>query len=266
VKILFIGTSSGAGKTTIAAMFCRYLKKNGVSVVPFKASNLSSGAYTMKDGKKIGKGQAFQALLSGLEPVADMNPILIVPSEGGLRTMVNGVSAEKGYDRDELLSIALEAFDRLAGKYDAVVCEGSGSPSELNLMERDIANMRLARERGIPVVLIGDIERGGVFAGLYGTWRLMKEKDRSLIRGFIINRFRGDPSILSKGTDRITELTGMGFLGVMPLLDVNFPEEDSLSKSGRNGNQDQYIRDMDEFLKVAEGVLDLKEIRRIAEG
>jgi len=266
MKILFLGTSSGAGKTTIAAMFCRYLKKNGVRVVPFKSSNLSSNAYVTKDGRKIGKGQAFQAILSGLEPVADMNPVLIVPSDGGLQTIVNGHPAEKTYGRDELLSIALEAFDRLAANYEAVVCEGSGSPAELNLMERDIANMRLAGERSIPVVLVGDIERGGVFAGLYGTWKLIPEKDRGLMRGFIINRFRGDPSLLSKGTDRITELTGMKYLGVMPLMDVNFPEEDSLSKSGRNATQDQYIQDMDEFLKVAEDALDLKEIRRIAEG
>ena len=265
MKILFVGTSSGAGKTTMAAMFCRYLKKHDVRVAPFKASNLSSDAYITKDGKKIGKGQAFQALLSGVEPVTDMNPILIVPSDGGLNTMVNGVPA-KGCERDELLSIALGSFDRLAGNYEAVVCEGSGSPAELNLMERDIANMRLARERGIPAVLVGDIERGGVFAGLYGTWRLLCENDRSLIKGFIINRFRGDPSILSKGTDRITELTGMKFLGVMPLLDVSFPEEDSLSKSVRKADRDRYISDMDEFLKVAEDALDLEEMRRIAEG
>jgi adenosylcobyric acid synthase len=266
MKILFVGTSSGAGKTTIAAMFCRYLNRNGVRAAPFKASNLSSNAHITKDGSMIGKGQAFQALLSGLEPSADMNPILIRPSPSGMRTIVNGVPAERRYGTEELVKIATDAFDRLASGYEAVVCEGSGSPAELNLMERDIANMRLAREREIPVVLVGDIERGGVFAGIYGTWKLIGGKDRGLMKGFMINRFRGDPSILRKGTDRITELTGMRFLGVMPLLDVGFPEEDRLSKNGRDDDDIRQVMEMDGFLDIAEDVLDLKELRRIAEG
>lgn len=276
MKLLFIGTSSGAGKTMITAMFCRYLRKNGINVTPFKASNLSLNSYATKDGKEIGMGQAFQALASGLEPEADMNPVLLKPSgDGRMQLIVNGTPYRDSTQREPcdtqyLLSNALNAYDRLSKRYEAVVAEGSGSPAEINLVERDIANMRLAKERDIPVILIGDIERGGVFAGLYGTWKLIDEKDRHLIKGFIINRFRGDASILKSGTDKIEEMTGMKFLGVMPLADLRFPDEDSLSPSkGRLNGTDvktAYLENIDEFLSIAEEHLDLDPIIKIAKG
>ena len=262
MKIIFLGTSSGVGKTAIAAMFCRYLRKRNVNVVPFKALNLSSSSYVTKDSE-IGIGQALQAAASDLEPMTDMNPVLLKYSNNGIKTLAHGkiVSVD---DRKELLNIALESYDKLSEKYEAVVAEGSGSPAEINLSKKDIANIGLARERNIPAVLIGDIERGGVFAGLYGTWKLIDKNDRHLLKGFMINRFRGDPTILKKGTDKITELTGMKFLGVMPLIDIRLPEEDALSfKDDRMGEMKDYLNGLDEFVSSAEENLDLDSIVKL---
>lgn len=273
MKVLFLGTSSGAGKTTIAAMFCRYLKNRGVRVAPFKASNLSLNSFATADGREIGRGQAFQALACGIPPTSDMNPVLLKPSGSGIQVILDGKPykdiGKGGSGRETFIENALEAYDRLCSEFEAVVCEGSGSPAEINLRDRDIANMTLARERSIPAVLIGDIDRGGVFAGLYGTWKLIPEEDRHLLRGFIINRFRGDPSILRSGIDRMTELTGMEYLGVMPMTDLRFPDEDSLSisrgKLEGDDIQNAYLMNLDEFLSVAEDNLLLENIVRIAE-
>lgn len=270
MKIHFMGTSSGAGKTVMSAMFCRCLVRRGISVAPFKASNLSLNSFATPDGKEIGMGQAFQALACGVEPDSDMNPVLIKPSGTGMQLIVNGMPTGplKRPGHNELMEIALEAFDRISLKYECVVCEGSGSPAELNMMDREIANIRLARERNIPAVLVGDIDRGGVFAGLYGTWKLIPEKDRHIIKGFIINRFRGDASILKAGTDRIEELTGMRFLGTMPLEDLKFPDEDSLNIStGRlNGTdvRDAYLKNIDALADSAETHLDIDGMIDIA--
>lgn len=271
MKILFLGTSSGAGKTTIAAMYCRYLSKNGISVAPFKASNLSFSSYKTEDGE-IGIGQAFQALASGIRPEVDMNPILLKPLGGGkLQLILNGIPQNIDSNKDPLdvqmaTVEACKAFDRLYEKYEAVICEGSGSPAEINLRDRDIANIGMMRERNIPAVLIGDIERGGVFAALYGTWKLIPEGQRHLLKGFIINRFRGDMSILKSGITRIEELTGMKCLGVLPYVDLAFPEEDSLSISSKHKSDDEYIKNLDSMIDGAkESKFDFKTLRKIAE-
>jgi len=261
LRIIFLGTSSGVGKTAMSAMFCRYLRKLNVNVVPFKASNLSSSSYLTKDGE-IGTGQALQAIAADLEPITDMNPILLKYSEDCVKTLVHGKPVSDN-DRN-LLNIVLESYDGLAKNYEAVVAEGSGSAAEINLRKNDIANIGFARERDVPAVLIGDIERGGVFAGLYGTWKLIDEKDRHLLKGFIINRFRGDSAILKKGTDRITELTGMKFLGVMPLIDICLPEEDILSsKDSKKSKMKDYMDDLDKLVQIAEKNLNLDLIVEI---
>ena len=260
-RILVLGTSSGAGKTTFCAMLCRYLARNGLDPVPFKGLNLSLNSYATSDGGEIGIGQAFQAWSSGLEPETDMNPVLLKPSGGGVTQLVlNGrpsqdVSATAPMDRMAALEEAAKAFKRLAGRHRFVVCEGSGSPVELNIMDGDVANVGLMRKLGVPSVLVGDIERGGVFAAIYGTWRLLPDDVRPLLKGFVINRFRGDASILDDGIRRVEELTGMRCLGVLPYMDLRFPEEDSLSdSSGRLEGGDvrsAFMANVDEMTDAA---------------
>ncbi|MDR0509180.1 MAG: cobyric acid synthase [Candidatus Methanoplasma sp.] len=274
MKVIFLGTSSGAGKTTVAALYCRYLYKKGVNVAPFKASNLSISSFITKDGREIGMGQAFQAWVSGVEPSNDMNPVLLKPSGNGtIQLIVNGesqnISDADPMNRKAVMRKACEAFDRLSSKHDAVVCEGSGSPVELNLLEKDLANTGIMRERRIPAILVGDIERGGAFAALYGTWLLMPEDVRPLLKGFIINRFRGDPSILGGAVEKIKELTGMEFIGTIPYAYLRFPEEDSLSTTGGKLEgptlTDAFINNADSLLEIAEEYgLDLKKIEDIS--
>ena len=274
MKVMFLGTSSAAGKTTLVALYCRYLTKKGLKVTPFKASNLSLNSYVTEDGKEIGMGQAFQAWASSREPTADMNPILLKPSgKGVIQVVVHGkpyadMSPGCPVDTDELVAFATSSFDRLHENNDAVICEGSGSPVEINLAKRDIANMRMVKERDIPAVLVGDIERGGVFAAIYGTWKLIPEEDRHLLKGFIINRFRGDASILKSGIDRIEELTGMKCLGIVPYLNVRFPEEDTMSSSsGRlEGDTvlDAYMRNLDELIESVKDTFDFELLNDIA--
>lgn len=274
MKVMFLGTSSAAGKTTLVALYCRYLTKKGMRVSPFKASNLSLNSYVTDDGREIGMGQAFQAWASSREPEADMNPILLKPAgKGVIQVIVNGkpyadMSPGCPVDTDELVGFATKSFDRLAKDNEAVICEGSGSPVEINLARRDIANMRMVKERDIPAVLIGDIERGGVFAAIYGTWRLVPEEDRHYLKGFIINRFRGDDSILKSGIDRIEELTGMKCLGIVPYLNVRFPEEDTMSStSGKlEGDSvlDAYMNNLDELIDAIKDKFDFELLDKIA--
>ncbi len=277
MRVLVLGTSSGAGKTTICAMICRYLSKNGHRPAPFKGSNLSLNSIATEDGGEIGMGQAFQAWSAGIAPETDMNPVLMKPSGNGvMQLIVNGrplmdVSGSKTTDHGFLMREVHSAYDRLASKHDAMVCEGSGSPVELNIMDRDIANVGLMRELGIPTIIVGDIERGGVFAALYGTWRLIPDDLKHLVKGYVINRFRGEASILKDGIDRINELTGMECLGVLPYENLRFPEEDSLSSSeGRLEGSDArtaFMDNMDEMLADAEKAgFDFEALKRIMAG
>ncbi len=274
MKLMFLGTSSNAGKTLLSAVFCRYLTSKGVDTVPFKGSNLSLNSVATRDGKEIGIGQAFQAMACLKEPTGDMNPVLLKPSgKGVVQVITNGkpyanISPGCSPDTDELVRIACDSFDRLSETSEAVICEGSGSPVELNIKHRDVANLRMVRERDIPAVLVGDIERGGVFAALYGTWLLMTPEERKFMKGFIINRFRGEPSILKSGIDRIEELTGMKCLGVVPYLDLRFPEEDSMSsKRGKLVGEDvrqAFNRNLDEMISAIKDDIDFEEMERIA--
>ena len=274
MKLMFLGTSSNAGKTLLSAVFCRYLSSKGIDTVPFKGSNLSLNSVATKDGKEIGIGQAFQAMACLKEPTGDMNPVLLKPSgKGVVQVITNGrpyanISPGCAPDTEELVKIACKSFDRLSDAHEAVICEGSGSPVELNLKNRDVANLRMVRERNIPAVLVGDIERGGVFAALYGTWLLMTPEERKFMKGFIINRFRGEPSILKSGVDRIESLTGMKCLGIVPYLDLRFPEEDSMSsKRGKLVGDDvrqAFNRNLDEMISSIKDDLDFEEMERIA--
>ncbi|HJJ29924.1 MAG TPA: cobyric acid synthase [Methanocorpusculum sp.] len=229
-KTLMIqGTASNVGKTTLTAGLCRILAQDGHRVAPFKPQNLSSTAFVTRSGDKIGIGQAIQAEAAGIEPDGRMNPVLVKPCKGGTEICIRGkqIPGIKKYgEMVQLMPEVLSAFRSLEKEYDIIVIEGAGAAAELNLMDRDIANMGFAKEINAPVIIVGDIERGGVFASLYGTFGLFDEAAKNLVRGFIINRLSGDAKHLGIGPARLTELTGVPVLGVVPKLDIHLQEED----------------------------------------
>ena len=218
--LLVAGTTSDAGKSVLTAGLCRWLARQGVRVAPFKAQNMSLNSFVTPDGAEIGRAQAMQAAAAGIEPDARMNPVLLKPgSDTRTHVIVLGQprdevsAAEYRTHAQDLLKIALDSLDGLRAEYDVVICEGAGSPAEINLRDTDIANMGLARAAGLPVVVVGDIDRGGVFAALYGTLALLGPADQALVSGFIINKFRGDPGLLAPGLGMLTGLTGRARAG-----------------------------------------------------
>jgi adenosylcobyric acid synthase len=235
--VLVAGTSSDAGKSTLVAGLCRYLRNQGIRVAPFKAQNMSLNSFVTADGAEIARSQVMQAAASGIEPTADMNPILLKPgSDRRSQVIVRGHAITEADALDyrhlarDLKQIALESLERLRARYDVVICEGAGSPAEINLRATDIANMGLARAANLPVVLVGDIDRGGVFASMYGTLALLDPEDQALISGFVINKFRGAPELLESGLTMLTQRTGRPFYGVLPwTAGLNLDAEDSLA-------------------------------------
>lgn len=235
--LLVAGASSDAGKSLVTAGICRWLARQGVRVAPFKAQNMSNNAVVTPEGGEIGRAQALQAEACGLPPSVRFNPVLLKPgSDRRSHLVVRGhaageVSALSYRDvKPRLLSIVLGTLTGLRRDYDVVICEGAGSPTEINLRTTDIANMGLARPAGLPTIVVGDIDRGGVFASLFGTLALLSAADQELISGFVINKFRGDPALLAPGVDRLTELTGRPVLGTLPWVDgLWLDAEDSLS-------------------------------------
>ncbi len=235
--ILVAGTSSDAGKSVITAGLCRALARRGLRVAPFKAQNMSNNSMVCADGGEIGRAQYLQAQAAGIPATTAMNPVLLKPgSDRQAFVVVRGRPAgvlEAGQyaaGRAQLASAAFAAYAELADDYDLVVCEGAGSPAEINLRQGDYVNLGLARRFDLPVVVVGDIDRGGILASLYGTWALVSEADRALLKAFVINKFRGDVSVLEPGLEEITRRTGVPFLGVVPwLLDVWLDSEDTLA-------------------------------------
>ena len=220
---------------TVTAL-CRALSRRGISVAPFKSQNMSLNSYVTADGSEIGIAQAVQAFAAGVEPEADMNPVLLKPKGDRTSQVVllgrpyKDVQIQDYYtETDLLLSEAVSAFERLRERYGHVVVEGAGGAAEVNLYDRDIANIRLARALHLPIVLVADIERGGVFAQVYGTLALLPEDIRPLVAGVIVNKFRGDPWLFASGVAKLEELTGVPVLGVVPYTDIPLPSEDSLS-------------------------------------
>nr|WP_224788552.1 cobyric acid synthase [Pandoraea terrae] len=219
------GTSSDAGKSTVVAALCRLLRRDGVRVAPFKPQNMALNSAVTADGGEIGRAQALQAQAAGIAPHTDMNPVLLKPSsDRGAQVIIGGhvvadldARAYHAY-KPRAMSAVLAAYGRLRESYDAVIVEGAGSPAEVNLRARDIANMGFAEAVDCPVVLVADIERGGVFAQLIGTLACLSDSERARIRGFIINRFRGDPALLDSGLEWIEARTGVPVLGVLPYL------------------------------------------------
>jgi adenosylcobyric acid synthase len=230
------GTGSHVGKTVLTAALCRALREAGHDVAPFKAQNMALNAYVTRDGGEMGWAQAMQAEAAGLEPTVDMNPILLKPQTGGAQVVVLGkagaVLAAGDYygRRAEWSAVVTEAYRRLAGAHELIVVEGAGSPAEPNLMAADIANMAVARLAAAPVVLVGDIDRGGVFASFVGCLALLPRADRRRIRGFLVNRFRGERAFLAPALDFLERRSRRPVLGVVPYLaDLRLPEEDSVA-------------------------------------
>ncbi|MBD2019554.1 cobyric acid synthase CobQ [Leptolyngbya sp. FACHB-36] len=235
--IMVVGTTSHAGKSLLTAAICRILSRRGWRVAPFKAQNMALNAYVTSGGGEIGHAQAVQAWAAGIAPVVEMNPILLKP-QGDMTSQVilkgravGKVSAADYYD--QFFEIGWQAVEeslrRLGEEFDLLVCEGAGSPAEINLKHRDLTNMRVAKHLNAPTLLVVDIDRGGAFAHVVGTLELLDPDERALIRGVVINKFRGQRSLLQPGIDWLQERTGIPVVGVIPWLDHAFPAEDSLS-------------------------------------
>ena len=239
------GTGSSVGKSLFVTALCRIFRQDGYAVAPFKAQNMSLNSFVTPDGAEIGRAQAVQAEAAGILPTADMNPILLKP-EVDYRSQLIVMGRPEGhleaYDfnrrKCRLWGVVTAALDRLTSEFDVVVIEGAGSPAEINLRRGDIVNMVVALYANAPVLLVGDIDRGGVFASLYGTIMLLSDEERSLVRGVVINKFRGDVSILRPGLDELEQLTGVPILGVMPYFrDIYIPEEDSPAAAAEGGTR-----------------------------
>nr|WP_214370152.1 cobyric acid synthase [Pseudonocardia sp. H11422] len=235
--VLVAGTTSDAGKSALVAGICRWLRREGVRVAPFKAQNMSNNSVVTVDGGEIGRAQAMQAHACGLEPSVAFNPVLLKPgSDRTSQVVVLGkadgqVSARSYRDRTAaLLSVVTDTLADLRARYDVVVCEGAGSPAEINLRATDLANMGLAQAADLPVLVVGDIDRGGVLAHLFGTVAVLDPADQARIAGFVINKFRGDPSLLEPGLEQLRALTGRPTYGVLPWAErLWLDAEDSLS-------------------------------------
>ena len=237
------GTTSSAGKSLFCTGLCRIFKKKGLKVVPFKSQNMSSIFFTTSDGKKISSAQALQAKAAGIEPRPEMNPILLIPkTDVGSKVIILGEEKKEMKAREYFeykkacKSMILETFQKLEKENDIVVIEGAGSPAEINLNQNDIVNMGMAEMADAPVLLIADIDRGGVFAQLYGTVMLLPEKDRKRIKGMIINKFRGDKSLLDPGIKMIEDLVKIPVIATIPYMHLEIAAEDSLTDDDKKCN------------------------------
>ncbi len=239
--LMIQGTTSDAGKSTVVTALCRLQHRAGIRVAPFKPQNMALNSAVTADGGEIGRVQALQARAAGLEPHTDMNPVLLKPeTDTGAQIIVHGRPVARldarGYHayKREAMRAVLASHARLRARYDSILVEGAGSPAEINLRDRDIANMGFAEAVDCPVVLVGDIDRGGVFAQLVGTLELLAASERARIRGFIINRFRGDLALLQPGLEWLEKRTGIPVLGVLPWLDgLHLDAEDALDTRQR---------------------------------
>ncbi|MYZ40411.1 MULTISPECIES: cobyric acid synthase [unclassified Streptomyces] len=274
--LLVAGTTSDAGKSVVTAGICRWLIRRGVKVAPFKGQNMSLNSFVTREGAEIGRAQAMQAQAARVEPTALMNPVLLKPGGdrssqvvlmgrpvgelsakgffGSSENSGNSGSALRGGRREALLGPVLECLEELRATHDAVICEGAGSPAEINLRRTDIVNMGIARAARLPVVVVGDIDRGGVFASFFGTTALLSPQDQELIAGYLVNKFRGDVSLLEPGLEMLRGLTGRATLGVLPWRHgLGIDEEDGLRISLRGAVRESLVARPygEEVLRVA---------------
>ena len=249
-SLMIQGTTSDAGKSVLCAGLCRVFTRRGYSIKPFKPQNMALNSAVTIDGGEIGRAQAVQAQACGLEPHTDMNPVLLKPnSDTGAQVIVNGHSVgemdARSYHayKPKVLKAIMAAFERQKSSCDAVLIEGAGSPAEINLREGDVANMGFAEEADCPVMIVADIDRGGVFAHLYGTLALLSPSEQRRVKGFIINRFRGDVSLLTSGLDWLEEKTGKPVLGVLPFLHgLHLEAEDAVADQQFTGEEENTLK------------------------
>ena len=235
-KIMIQGTMSNAGKSLLCAGLCRIFKQDGYKVAPFKSQNMALNSFITDKGLEMGRAQVVQAEAAGIEPEVSMNPILLKPTNDvGSQVIVNGEVLGNMSARDyfkykkELIPDVMKAFHKLEENYDIIVIEGAGSPAEINLKENDIVNMGLAKMVDAPVLLVGDIDRGGVFASVYGSVMLQTPEDKKRIKGVIINKFRGDIRLFESGVKMMEDLCGIPVLGIIPYYrNIHIEEEDSV--------------------------------------
>ncbi|MGA5562456.1 cobyric acid synthase [Streptomyces platensis] len=258
--LLVAGTTSDAGKSVVTAGICRWLVRQGVRVAPFKAQNMSLNSFVTREGAEIGRAQAMQAAAARVEPTALMNPVLLKPGsdrssqvvllgkpvgELSARGYFGGTSQGKAQyagRREQLLGTVTDCLQELRRTHDAVICEGAGSPAEINLRRTDIVNMGLARAARIPAVVVGDIDRGGVFASFFGTTALLSKEDQALVAGYLVNKFRGDVTLLEPGLEMLRGLTGRQTLGVLPFAHgLGIDEEDGLRVSLRGAVRESVV-------------------------
>lgn len=237
-KVIMVqGTMSNVGKSLLTAGLCRIFKQDGYRVAPFKSQNMALNSYITEEGLEMGRAQVMQAEAAGVAPSVAMNPILLKPTNDvGSQVIVNGevignMKAREYFAyKKKLIPDIMKAFEKLSDEYDIIVIEGAGSPAEINLKADDIVNMGMAKLADAPVLLVGDIDRGGVFAQLIGTVMLLEEEERARIKGLIINKFRGDKTILDPGIGMLEERTGIPVVGVAPYLHIQVEDEDSLTE------------------------------------
>jgi len=267
------GTSSGAGKTTLVAALCRIFSDSGYSIAPFKSQNMSNFAYT---GKKfeISRAQAIQAVAARCEITPDLNPILLKPLGNYVSSVfVHGKFYKKMHATDYYKKFVLkqgikkviESLQRLQKNHDLIILEGAGSPAEINLEKFDIANMKIAKLTNSPVILISDIDRGGSFASMVGTLSLLDEKYKKLVKGFVINKFRGDLEILRPGFTKIKKITGRPVFGAIPMTKIALPEEDSLDANPKNytwskSNLKKMDKELEKLSKLIKSNIDIRKV------
>ena len=277
MKTLMIqGTSSGAGKTTLVAALCRIFSNSGICVAPFKSQNMSNFSYKAPNFE-ISRAQAIQAIGARCKITPDLNPILLKPLgnyystvflQGKLYKKMHATDYYNKFVKTKGLKIAMESLWRLKRKYDVIIIEGAGSPAEINLQKFDIANMKIAERTHSPVLLVTDIDRGGSFASIVGTLALLDKKYQKLVKGFVINKFRGDINILKPGFVKLKQITKRPVFGVIPMTKIDLPEEDSLGVKPKpitwnKKNIDKIDMEIDKLSKLVKKSLNLKAIERL---
>ncbi len=275
-KIMVQGATSSAGKSLLCTGLCRYFYKKGLKVFPFKSQNMSRNAFVDEDGNKIATAQVQQAFACNRKPDVKMNPVLLIPKTDVGSTVVlfgkefKDMKAREYFEyKKELLPVIEKTFSEIESENDIVVVEGAGSPAEINLRENDIVNMGLAELVDLPVILVADIDRGGVFASLYGTVMLLSENERKRIKGLVINKFRGDKTLLDSGIEQIEKLTGIPVIGTIPYVKLNIPDEDSLVDYDKPANHGGVTREeleieFDKLMNAIADNMDMKFVEEIA--
>jgi adenosylcobyric acid synthase len=262
-NIMIQGTTSSAGKSLLCTGLCRIFKEDGYKVCPFKSQNMSSKYYETKDGYKMSTAQALQAKAAGIEPNPNMNPILLQPtSDKGSKVIIKGEemhqmeAMEYFKFKSNLRDMIRKIYEKIEVENDIVVIEGAGSPAEINLKQNDIVNMGMAEMADAPVLLVADIDRGGVFASLYGTVMLLEEKERQRIKGLIINKFRGDKTLLDSGIDMIEDMLDIPVIGTIPYVPLELVDEDTLiDYEKRCNSEEQSLEEMERELNKLADIL-----------